>query len=301
MFRPRFTFDQLRTFVAIVDARSMTEAATRLGLTQGALTQQLQGLERALGIALFERTGRGVRLTSAGSAVAARTRAALDALRRVEEEAQSVGSLRTGRLRIGASQTPASHYVYPPLAAFMAAHPGVAVEMSVGITSGIVRDVEAGDLDCGIVEEPLPAGRRRRLRRLWLADDEVVLVAHREHPLSALPQVSPDDLSRHRLLAREPGAAIEVVARELLGKAYARLDRLELSTLDAVRAAARAGLGFAVLPRVTVADLVQRGELREVAYKGLQRSIVCVRRAEHGTPALEALWERLEEQGRPIP
>lgn len=111
MARAAFTVEQMRSFLAVAEHEHVSRAAAELHLTQGAVTQQIHNFERALGVRVLERTGRGVRLTDAGRSLVNSCRGAMRALDVVTESAQAIKSLETGSLHIGASPTCATYYM----------------------------------------------------------------------------------------------------------------------------------------------------------------------------------------------
>jgi DNA-binding transcriptional LysR family regulator len=97
--RPSFTFEQVRSFVAVAEHEHISKAASSLFLTQGAVTQQVRHFERAVGLQLLERRGRGVRLTDAGRTIAIACRATLRSVQVLEETAESIKTVETNPLK----------------------------------------------------------------------------------------------------------------------------------------------------------------------------------------------------------
>lgn len=289
--RPPFTLEQMRTFVAVAELEHVTRAAHSLGLTQGAVTQQVRLLEKALGVRLLERVGRNVQLSDAGRTVAAACRAATRGIDQVVEAARLAASGEVGSVHVGASATAAAFYIDAPLADFVSEMPRVHLQVTVASTARVCEEIGTGILDAGCVEDPLPTGSARSLLSVKVADDEVVLVARPDHPLTGYGRVRARDLAGHRFLAREEGTALDAVARTMLGPAYDHLSRLELGALDAVRSGALAGLGFAVLPKVAVADELADGRLRLLAFPLHRRAINAVRRRSGSSATVEAFWQ----------
>lgn len=289
MRRPTFTLEQLRSFVAVSEHEHISNAAAALFLTQAAVTQQIHHLERALGLQLLEHYGRRIRLTGAGRELAVACRAALRAVEVLEDTAQSMKDLQAGSLHLGASPTCASYYLPDRLAEFSGLHPGIKLDVSVEPTSDINRHVTAGSVDCGLIEgEPYPD-----LLSQVLAQDELILVARREHPLSSLATVTPAQLAEHRYLRRGPAWSAEHRVREMLGEAYDTAEVLNLGHPEYVRAAVIAGLGFAALPRLAVQSDLASGVLKALPIPSIFRSISAIRRRARGGPVLEAFWEYL--------
>lgn len=289
MYRPTFTLEQLRSFVAVSEHEHISNAAAALFLTQAAVTQQIHHLERALGLQLLEHYGRRIRLTGAGRELAVACRAALRAVEVLEDTAESMKNLQAGSLHLGASPTCASYYLPDRLAEFSGLHPGIKLDVSVEPTSDINRHVTAGTVDCGLIEgEPNPD-----LLSVVLAQDELILVARREHPLSSLAAVTPAQLAEYRYLRRGPTWSAEHRVREMLGEAYDRAEALNLGHPEYVRAAVIAGLGFAALPRLAVQSDIAAGVLKALPTPSIFRSISAMRRRARGGPVLEAFWEYL--------
>src|SRR5579859_5679838 len=289
MRRLSFTLEQLRSFVAVSEQEHISRAAATLFLTQAAVTQQVHHLERTLGIQLLEHYGRRIRLTPAGRELAVACNAVLRASEVLEDTSQSMRNLQAGSLKLGASPTCASYYLPNRLAGFARLHPGIKLDVAVEPTADINRNVMAGTVDCALVEgEPDP-----ELLSHVLAQDELILVAHRDHPLSALAKVAPEQLAEHRYLRRGPTWSAEHHVREMIGDAYDKAEVLNLGHPEYVRAAVIAGLGFAALPRLAVTSDIASGVLKALPTPSIFRSICAVRRRAKGGPVQEAFWEHL--------
>ena len=295
MRRPVFTLEQLRSFVAVSEHEHISNAAASLFLTQAAVTQQIHHLERGLGLQLLEHYGRRIRLTGSGRELAVACRAVLRAVEVLEDTSESMKNLQAGSLHVGASPTCASYYLPDRLAEFSRLHPGIKLDVSVEPTSDINRHVVAGTVDCGLIEgEPDP-----QLLSCVLAEDELILVARRDHPLSALAAVTPSQLADHRYLRRGPTWSAEHRVREMLGEAYERADVLNLGHPEYVRAAVIAGLGFAAMPRLAVEGDIASGVLKALPTPSILRAISAIRRKAKGGSVQEAFWEFLT-RGTPV-
>jgi DNA-binding transcriptional LysR family regulator len=287
--RPSFTLEQLRSFVAVSETEHISQAASSLFLTQAAVTQQVRHFERATGLQLFERDGRRVRLTDAGRLMADTCRAALRSVEVVEDSALAMRHLHAGSLELGASPTCATYYVPPYLARFTREYPGITLGMSVEPSVDLNRRVHVGTLDCAVIEgEPDP-----QLVAFEMTTDELILVAHRDHPLSRMHHLSQDDLAQHLYLGRGPQWSAEKHVRAMLGDAYDRVAVLNLGHPEYVRAAVLAGLGFCALSKRAVATDLASGEVKRLPVQSILRPISAVRRSARGGPAQEAFWELL--------
>jgi DNA-binding transcriptional LysR family regulator len=289
MARPSFSLEQVRSFVAVAEHEHISKAAASLFLTQGAVTQQVRHFERAVGLQLLERNGRGVRLTDAGRTLAVACRAALRSVQVLEDSAEAIKSVHAGSLHLGASPTCASYYLPERLARFTRLHAGIKLSMTVEPSAEINRQVVAGALDCGVIEgKPDP-----ELLTAVLDHDELILVAHRDHPLASLRRVNAAELARHRYLGRGRAWAAEQNVRDMIGVAFDRSETLNLGHPEYVRAAALAGLGYAALPRLAVAADLASGSLKRLPGRSSFRAISAIRRRDQGGPVLEEFWQLL--------
>lgn len=292
-----FTPEQMLAFLTVVESGSVGAAASRNHLSQSTVSHHLKGFERSLGVRLFERLGRGLVPTEAARDLVVPVRAALNSLRAVHEAAATMISVEVGRVKIGASQTTAAHYLPQVLRSFLALHPGVEIEVSPSNTERVCAGVAGAELDVGLIEGPTSSPGLLEVR---LAEDEVVMVAAREHPLARRLRLRRSDLLEHRYLAREAGSGTELLAEQALGKAYTRLSKLRLGQLDAVRGAVKAGLGYAALPTVALREDLQLGLVTVLPVGRRWRWVRAVRRPGPGGPALEALWLAIMSHPWPI-
>lgn len=288
--KPSCSFEQIRTFLAVASREHITHAARALRLSQPAVTQQVHQLERALGVRLLQRVGRNVQLTDGGLRVAGACLQVMRSLENLERVARSVRGLESGSLAIGATQVAADYYLSGVLTAFASLHPGITFDIVLANTTEICAQVTHGQLECGLVDAPLPASN---LMHVAVSSDEIILVAHPQHPLAHVERVHRRDLRGTRYLVWEPGSATESIAAEMLGPGYDQLSHLSLSSLEAVRQSVRSGLGFAAVPRIAVVDDLRARSLVRLPVPPRVRTICAVRRPGPAGPAVEAFWPTL--------
>lgn len=236
------TLEQLRIFAAVAERLNVTRAAEALGLTQSAVSSAIAALEGRYGVQLFDRVGRGVRLSEAGELFLQDARAALAQAGAAEAALKALAGLTRGRLLVHASQTIAAYWLPPRLARFAEAYPGLDVRLAVGNTLQVTRAVRAGEAELGFVE-----GRTEgdRLVRRPVGGDRLCLVCAPGHPLAAEAGVTAKDLRRQAFVLREPGSGTR--SEFEAGMAAQGLDpqdldvRLELPSNEAVLAAVASG------------------------------------------------------------
>lgn len=270
----------MRLLVEIERRGSLSGAARALGIGQSSVSEHLRLLELAAGQRLVERNGRGSRLTEAGTALAGRAAQALAALGAGEEELAALAGLQTGTIHLGASTAPGVYLLPDTLGCFRTEHPGVRVEIEIAATGEILERLLAGRVQLAIVGTS-EVGERIELERF--ADDEIVGVARPGLLRLVRGAVDPAALADVTLLAREPGSSTQALADAELTAAGVRPAGVwELGSSEAVKRAARAGLGYAFLSRYAVAEEVGRGELERFRLAGrprLQRAFTVARLA----------------------
>jgi LysR family transcriptional regulator, transcriptional activator of the cysJI operon len=286
---------QLAAFCAVVERRSFSQAAERLGVTQPAVSLQVRALEKRLGTQLLDRSGRRVEPTEAGLRLYRGAQRLLSLEEQLLDELAGEGEGElTGELRIGASTGPAAIVVPLLLCEFQRAHSGVKISLTVSDTQSVVERVAARDLELGIVGA---ARRHRAVKFEPFFDDEVILACPPGHGFAGRT-VSLDELRAENLIVMQEGAGVrQIVEDELraLGKRLRDLDvRLELGLQESVRSAVQAGYGVAFISRSAVEPELAAGALTSARVEGLDasREISLVRAAGRtATRAADAFVE----------
>lgn len=281
---------QLAAFCAVVERRSFSQAATALGVTQPAVSQQVRALERRLGRQLLDRSGRRVEPTEAGLRLYDGARRLLDLEEQLvaDVEGSAEGPVE-GTLAIGASTGPAAVVVPLLLCEFARAHPGVRVELSVFETQTVVSLVAERELELGIVGA---ARRRRAVEYEPFADDEVILVAPPDHELAGRT-ISMAGLAKAPLIHMQEGAGVRQLVEDELREHGSRLRDLRtdlvLGLQESVRSAVQAGYGLTFISRRAVESDLAAGTLREVRVKGLDlRRQIWIARSSGRSPSRAA-------------
>jgi DNA-binding transcriptional LysR family regulator len=261
---------QLAAFCAVVERKSFSQAAERLGVTQPAVSLQIRSLEQRLGRQLLDRSGRRVEPTEAGRRLYASAQRVLAAEEHLLEEldADDEGAI-TGTLELGASTGPGGTVVPLLLCEFQEQHPDVGVRLTVSDTQTVVDRVAERELELGIVG----AGRRHRgVAFEPFFSDEVVLACPADHRFAG-KTVSLDDLKGEKLIVMQDGAGVRQVIEDELRKAGMRLRdldvRLELGLQESVRSAVLAGHGIAFISRLAIEADLAAGQIATARVRGL--------------------------------
>jgi DNA-binding transcriptional LysR family regulator len=244
------SLEWLASFVALADDLHFTRAAQKVHVAQPALTKRIQQLEQALGGPLFTRTRRAVRLTPAGELLLPHARRVVQAAEALSLAAERLRDGAIGRLRIGFSPS-APHHVLPALMrAFRRRHPAVECVLTELPSDAQIEQLEAGDLDVGILRPPslLPA----RLQCTTFFEEPFVAVLPRDHRLARRRAVSLRDLAGEPfiLVSRRLVASIhEQILGACSAVGFTPASVREVTHVHAVVSLVAAGCGVSVLPR----------------------------------------------------
>jgi molybdate transport repressor ModE-like protein len=250
---------RLRLLVELERQGSVSAAARAVGIGQPSASEHLRLLEAAAGQRLVERNGRGSRLTEAGRVLASHASQALATLAAGEEELHALAGLESGTIHIGASTTPGVYLLPDTLGCFQRDHPNVSIEVEIASTGEIIERLLAGRIHLALVGDT--ATDDRIDLEPFLAD-EIVGIAKPGLLSKRNGNVKPAALSAETLLVREARSSTQQVAdRALRAAGVAPKHVWELDSSEAIKRAAREGLGVAFVSLYAVAEEVERGEL----------------------------------------
>lgn len=246
---------------AIAESGGVTRAAKLLHLSQSAVSHQLRGLEDKLGVQLFERRGRTLRITAAGERMLAVSRQVLEPIALLEAELRSAGRVER-ELRVAAQCYTAFHWLPKALPELSLSYPEVRLSIQAIPTPAVPEALEAGELDLGLCLNP-PKGRRLSAERLF--SDELWLIVSRAHPLATRAWVDAAQLADEVLLLFDtPVIERERVAKQLFPNGGGFKQILRLPLVETILELVQVNMGVAILPGWSVAHRIQRGELAQV-------------------------------------
>jgi LysR family transcriptional regulator, transcriptional activator of the cysJI operon len=249
----------LRTFSAVADLRHFGRAAAACNLSQPAVSHQIALLEQEFGEKLFNRTARRVSLTVAGEVLLEEARRVLAAADRARERMQEVASGAVGRIRLGATHSAGLFLLPALLARYVRRHPSFDLQFSIGPAQELAEKVARNDLDMAVVAAR-PAGTE--LRSQFLCDDVLTAVVASDSTWPRRGVLNRREMLSIPWILREDGSETR---REVL--AWLQHHRVVPSKVitfqgpEAVRSAAIAGLGLAVLSSRAVDEEIRAGRL----------------------------------------
>lgn len=257
---------QLQSFLRVAEEGNVTRAAAGLYLTQPAVTQHVRALERELGVALFERTGRGMRLTQAGAILRDYARRSMALLDECREAIADLEAGSRGRLVLGAGVTTSIFHLPAWLRAFQEAYPGIEVVVRTGRSREIADLVIEREIDIGLVTSPV---RHPDLRVLELYEEEIVLVTPREHLLAGRTVPAAAMADAPLILFPQGTGFREYLDRVLSEGGIPARVQMESDSVEAIKSLVAVGLGISFLPEAAVAAELASGDLARAWVEGL--------------------------------
>jgi len=260
----------LRVFLAAAEEKNFSHAAKRLHMSQSAVSQHIQAMERAYNVELFLRHGRSVSLSEAGENLIPMAREVIRAARSLEDGLQEINQQIGGELLIGCS-TSAGKYLLPALLSmFQQDYPAVHPIVKVMGRDNVYERLLNQDIPIGVSSKVL---EHRDIECQPLFEDRIYLIVPANHPWSSYGRATPDDLLDQKLIMREEtSGTCETVMQGL--KSYNitpdMLDvTMELGNPEAIEMAVERGVGIAFVSEIVAARGIAFGRAKKVELDGL--------------------------------
>ncbi|MEP7137394.1 MAG: LysR family transcriptional regulator [Chloroflexota bacterium] len=291
--------DALKIFLTVAEQSSFSEAGRQLHLSQPAVSQIIQGLERQLGAQLFFRSGRAAQLTEAGQVLVPMARELLTSAQRVEQTILSLQGEVVGEITIGCS-TASGKYLLPGIIArFRREFPQVRINVLVTSRESVMNKLLTGDIPLGVSSKHI---EHSDLEYQDFFIDNVILIVSANHPWAQYRKVFPDDLLDEPMILREELAGTREVLMDGLLKHDISQDMLNVSMVlgnaEAIEIAVEEELGIAFVSRLAASRGLALGRVVEVTVEGMEltRNIYLVRnRKQPLTRAQNEFWKGINK------
>jgi DNA-binding transcriptional LysR family regulator len=239
-----FTFRQLRLFLALAEAGSVSAAAKAMHVTQPTASMQLKEIGASVGLPLYEVIGKKVFLTDVGKALAVTAREITQSLASFEQLTYATKGIAKGHLRIAVVST-AKYFMPRLIGSFCKRHPLIDVSLEILNRDGVLGRLRQNTDYLYIMSMPPDDVV---LMDEVLMPNPIVVIAASTDPLTKQKKVSLDDLSRRRFILRESGSGTRMAADQHFRRKKFRPDiRLELGSNEAVKESVAGGLGIGVI------------------------------------------------------
>ena len=240
----RFDLPDLRLFLAVVDAGSITHGAGAANLSLAAASERLRDMEAASAVSLLVRNRRGVVPTRAGEALAHHARLVLRQVGAMQAELSDHARGFRGSVRVLANSAATAGLLPERLGPFLTRHPGTDLDLAERPSPDIVKALAAGRAEIGIVSD---AADTSGLERIPFAIDRLVLVVPRDHPRAGENRVAFTDIAAEPMIGFD--GALQVQLRDQAERIGVRLrPRVLLRTFDGLARMVFVGAGIAIMP-----------------------------------------------------
>jgi DNA-binding transcriptional LysR family regulator len=285
-------FGQIEAFVQVSKHQSFSRAAEALQLTQPSITARIQALERELGEELFERSGRGVKMTDGGHVFLPYAERILQTLQEARDAVEDVRSVQLGSLRLGSALT-ISTYVLPKiLHDFCRQYQGIDVIVRTGRSEQVLNMLLADEVQVALVR----VINHPELDSVPLYEDEIVLVAYPEHPFAVGGRATTAEAAAEPIVLFDRGSSYYGLINNFFRQAGVIPNvAMELDSLEATKRMVEQGMGIALVPAMTIERELEAGKLVKIDLvdaEPIKRPISLVYRTNRRRPrAIQAFIE----------
>ena len=291
----RFDLTDLRLFLAVADAGSITHGAADAGLSLPAASERLRDMELSGGVRLLERGRRGVTLTVAGEALAHHARLISRQMAMMRGELGEYGTGLRSTLRVLANTAAMAELLPLRLAGWMAANPRIDLDLKERQSIEIARSVAAGFADFGILSA---AAAQDGLELRPFAEDRLVVVVARQDDLVRMRQVRLADLAGRYFIGLSGSALQDHIAAQAAAMGMALRYRVRLRSFEAICHMAGAGVGIGIVPETAARRMKRTSGIAIIRLTdgwALRRLSVCIRVGTELSAPAQSLFRHLTE------
>jgi DNA-binding transcriptional LysR family regulator len=236
----------IQAFLTVSDTGSFSRAADALFLTQPAVSKRIQTLEHSLGIVLFDRIGKSVRLTEAGHALLPSCRRILAEIAESQRIISNLRKTTSGTLSLATSHHIGLHRLPPVLREYSDKYPDVELKLSFMDSEEACQQIFNGDIEMAIITLPDEDNDRLEMRPVW--NDPLCVVVSARHPLAAEGRITVKQLLKHAAILPAKGTYTRKLIDAALGLDEPVNTLLETHYLETIKAMVQTGLGWSMLP-----------------------------------------------------
>ncbi|MFE0558986.1 LysR family transcriptional regulator [Paenibacillus sp. NPDC058910] len=247
----------LQTFREVAIRQSFTKAANELGYAQSSVTTQIQKLEKEYGVKLFERYGRGLRLTKSGEELLKYAVQMLDLFQQSKEKLTMQGG---GTLSIGTIDSLAAYFLPSVIHQLKQRHEDLVIRIQPDREDSIISKVREGEYDLGLILDRKPEDSS--LNWIAIREEPLLLIAHPNHPLLVKPVIELEHLADAEWIMPEDSCNYRMMLEKALRASGVPMRiGLELGNPEAIKRYVMSGTGISLLPKMVAEEEIKRGEL----------------------------------------
>jgi LysR family transcriptional regulator, transcriptional activator of the cysJI operon len=295
--------DPLKVFVTVIEQQNFSRAGDILNLSQPGVSLHIRNLENELGTKLIYRSPKQVQITEPGKILYRHAKQMLNHYETAKREINEFNNVVSGTMKIGASFTIGEYYLPRVLAEFAAQYPMVDIQIIISNSNDVIQGIRSNKLDIGLIEGETDY---KDIDVRPFMNDEMIVVVPPDHPLSQMDLIEGNMLQNQTWVLREQGSGTRTYSDKLLSSLELNIKKTFIFTsIQGVKEAVMAGLGIALLSRLTVQKELKSNELKTFHLKNepLIRPFSIVKKLDfEASKAMELFLRKVEEfaiKGRP--
>ncbi|MFK4390591.1 LysR family transcriptional regulator [Bacillus sp. AFS094228] len=295
--------DPLKVFVTVIEQKNFSRAGDILNLSQPGVSLHIRNLENELGAKLIYRSPKQVQITEPGKILYRHAKQMLNHYETAKREINEFNNVVSGTMKIGASFTIGEYYLPKVLAEFAAQYPMVDIQIIISNSNDVIQGIRSNKLDIGLIEGETDY---KDIDVMPFMNDEMIVVVPPDHPLSQMDLIEGNMLQNQTWVLREQGSGTRTYSDKLLSSLELNIKKTFIFTsIQGVKEAVMAGLGIALLSRLTVQKELKSNELKTFHLKNepLIRPFSIVKKLDfEASKAMELFLRKVEEfaiKGRP--
>ncbi|QST01207.1 LysR family transcriptional regulator [Pontibacillus sp. ALD_SL1] len=252
------------TFHEVAKSGSYTKTGEALGYAQSSVTTQIKKIEDYYGVKLFERVGQRMRLTSSGEELLYYTKQVEDLLDEAEIRLSEGSSVR-GTIRIGTVESLAAYFITPYIKLLKTRHPDLVIQLEAGLCPNLKQGTVDANFDVAILLDRYV--NHPSLTTIPIREEELVLIAPPNHPLSKESHLDLKALAAETLILTEKGCSYRTLFEDLLREEGVDIQSvISFTSLEAIKQCVADGLGIALLPKITVEQELKQNKVVELPF-----------------------------------
>ncbi|CAH0139035.1 selenium metabolism-associated LysR family transcriptional regulator [Peribacillus sp. Bi134] len=295
--------DPLKVFVTVIEQKNFSRAGDILNLSQPGVSLHIRNLENELGTKLIYRSPKQVQITEPGKILYRHAKQMLNHYETAKREINEFNNVVSGTMKIGASFTIGEYYLPKVLAEFAAQYPMVDIQIIISNSNDVIQGIRSNKLDIGLIEGET---NYKDIDVRPFMNDEMIVVVPPDHPLSQMDLIEGNMLQNQTWVLREQGSGTRTYSDKLLSSLELNIKKTFIFTsIQGVKEAVMAGLGIALLSRLTVQKELKSNELKTFHLKNepIIRPFSIVKKLDfEASKAMELFLRKVEEfaiKGRP--
>ncbi|WP_349254295.1 LysR substrate-binding domain-containing protein [Rhizobium sp. CB3171] len=290
----RFDLTDLRLFLLVVEAGSITHGAVRANLALPSASERLRGMEEVSGVRLLERRRRGITPTAAGEALAHHARIVLRQIDHMRGELGVYAKGLKGNIRLLANTAAITEFLPEALAPYLATRPHIDIVLNERLSTEIVKAVAGGLAEIGIISDAVDAGN---LQLLPFAVDRLVLVVPADHPSASARALAFAEVVGQEFVGLTIGSPLQEHIDEHAARAGHPLKfRVRMRTFEGICRMVAQGVGIGIVPEIAAKKCRRSMPIRSVRLTddwATRRLLLCMRAIEDLSPFARDLVEHL--------